>query len=393
MRSGSRPTGPRLMGQISKAMDRSSDSVLHRVRPQQGTERVNMHDRGPPRGPKNNMRGNVRTQSNGRGVGNGRGAHSGGVSGGPAGPLTQMTPQQQMQLMAMYEEQARMMAQIFNPGMGAGAPAVNPAFGGMPIQQQQQQQPPPGPSLFDRVERNPRQQNGNRQKQHQNGGGFNSHPMNGALSNGAGTNNGDDISSSMEVESSQTQQPGQTVCKFNKHCTKQDCPYAHQSPAAKDGAPVDTSDECKFGAACQNYKCTGSHPSPAQKVAYHTEQDCKYFPNCTNPKCVFRHPEEKLCKFGRACTRPDCKFIHPKAAEANCKFNPCLNPGCIFKHVEGQQRGKFGDKVWTADQEKEHVSDRKFVDDEMKDEELVLPEAKTEDLGTGSQHSGTEVVT
>ena len=388
MRSNSRPGVPRLMGQINKAMDRSGDSVLHRVRPQQGTERINMHNRGPPRGPKSDMRGNIRMQSNPRGMPNGRGMHNAGPSGSAAGPLTQMTPQQQMQLMAMYEEQARMMAQIFNPGMGMGGPAFNPAIGGMPGQQQQ------GPSLFDRVEPNPRQQNGHFQKKpQQNGAGPHSHVKNGVMSNGAGSANRDEISSSMEVESSQPQASGETICKFNKHCTKQDCPYAHQSPAAKDGTPVDTSDICKFGAACQNYKCTGSHPSPAQKVAYHTEQDCKYFLICTNPKCVFRHPEEKLCKFGRACTRPDCKFIHPKTAETNCKFNPCLNPACIFKHVEGQQRGKFGDKVWMADQDKEHVSDRKFVDDQMKDEELVLPEVQKEDQGGGSQHSGTEVVT
>lgn len=375
------------MGQLNKAMDRSGDSVLHRVRPQQGTERINMHRGIPPKGPKSDSRGNMRMQPNGRGMINGRGGHNAGPNGGVAGPIGQMTPQQQMQLMAMYEEQARMMAQIFNPGMGTGGPNFSPSLGGMPGQQQT------GPSLFDRVEPNPRQWNGHfHRKPPQNGAAHHLNVENSVMSDGTGSAMGD-VSSSMEVESSQPQPPGETVCRFNKHCTKQDCPYAHQSPAAKDGTPVDTSDVCKFAAACQNFKCTGSHPSPAQKVAYHTEQDCKYFPNCTNPKCVFRHPEEKLCKFGKACTRPDCKFIHPKTAETNCKFNPCLNPGCIFKHVEGQQRGKFGDKVWTADQDKEHVSDRKFVDDEMKDEELVLPHGKMDEQGNGSQHSGTEVVT
>lgn len=95
-----------------------------------------------------------------------------------------------------------------------------------------------------------------------------------------------------------------------------------------------------------------------------------------------------MCKFGAACTRPDCKFFHPTGNVKDCKFNPCLNPECPFKHAEGQKRGKFGDKVWTAEQSKEHVSDRKFVDDKMKDEELVLPgatEDKTEDHGAGSQ--------
>ena len=364
MRNTSKPTGPRLMGQINKAMDRSGDSVLHRVRPQQGTERINMHSRMPPKGPRNDSRGNGRMQPNGRGTPNGRGNHNSGPNGGAANPLAQMTPQQQMQLMAMYEEQARVMAQIINPGtnMGMGGPNFSPNFGGMFGQQ------PAGPSLFDRVEPNPRQRNVHfHKKPHQSGAGSHSGGENRVIPDGSGSANGDNVSSSMEVESSQPQPPGETVCRFNKHCTKQDCPYAHQSPAAKDGTPVDTSDVCKFAAACQNFKCTGSHPSPAQKVAYHTEQDCKFFPNCTNPKCVFRHPEEKLCKFARACTRPDCTFIHPKTAETNCKFNPCLNPGCIFKHVEGSSAGKFGDKVWTAEQEKEHVSDRKFVDDDMKD--------------------------
>jgi len=55
-----------------------------------------------------------------------------------------------------------------------------------------------------------------------------------------------------------------------------------------------------------------------------------------------------------------------------CKFNPCLNPSCTFKHVEGQKRGKFEDKVWTADGVKEHVSERKFVD-ENAPEELIVP--------------------
>ena len=42
------------------------------------------------------------------------------------------------------------------------------------------------------------------------------------------------------------------------------------------------------------------------------------------------------------------------------------------KHEEGQ-RGTFQDKVWTADKAKEHVSERKFVDDAAA-EENVLPE-------------------
>ena len=49
---------------------------------------------------------------------------------------------------------------------------------------------------------------------------------------------------------------------------------------------------------------------------------------------------------------------------------------------EGQQRGKFQDKVWTADSAKEHVSERKFVDDSAPAEELIVP--GTSDAGTAS---------
>lgn len=98
-----------------------------------------------------------------------------------------------------------------------------------------------------------------------------------------------------------------------------------------------------------------------------------------------------MCKFGADCNKENCKFTH---VNIMCKYNPCLNPDCPYKHAEGQKRGKFGDKVWTAGQEKEHVSERKFIDDEMADEELVLPDNKAEDQGHGggSQHSA-EVVT
>ena len=75
-----------------------------------------------------------------------------------------------------------------------------------------------------------------------------------------------------------------------------------------------------------------------------------------------------------------------------CKYNPCLNPDCVYKHAEGQKRGKYGDKVWTADQQKEHVSERKFVGEDVGYEELIKPAENSEDQGHGSQHSA-ELVT
>ncbi|KAL2039614.1 hypothetical protein N7G274_007473 [Stereocaulon virgatum] len=392
MRNTSRNGNKRMIGQISRAMDRSTDAALHRVRPQQGTERINTHNRQPPKGPRNSQNQPPRTQPNGRPMGLGNGPMP---SKGTGAPLMQMTPQQQMQLMAMYEEQARMFSQIFSPQQqqnlmpGMAPPGVNAGFLG-PNQQ-------PGRSLFERVEGASQRQNGHFVKRPQkNGGGFQLPTKHDDTFSSATSG---DISSSMEVESSQnpTEPSPETICKFNLKCTKQDCPYAHQSPVAPPGTTIDVNDVCPFGAACKNRKCVGRHPSPAQKVGHQSEQDCKFFPNCVNPKCPFRHPTMPMCRNGADCNREGCMFTHVRTM---CKFNPCLNADCPYKHAEGQQRGKFGDKVWTAEGgEKEHVSERKFIDDEMAEEELIVPNLNVEDIKAkgrdhGSESSmGTEVVT
>lgn len=388
MRNGGRLGNKRLIGQLSKAMDRSSDAALHRVRPQQGTERINTHSRQPPKGPRSDG-----IKIRGTHVGVPTGPLHGPPNRGPAAALMQMTPQQQMQLFAMYEQQARMMTEILNPQQQQMLmPAVNPAFrnGGPP------QPPQPGRSLFDRIERNPQQRNGPKQNHR-------------ALTNGAGPHNGNtstpkaqgdvdmgnnDLTSSMEVESSQSapMEPSpETICKFNLKCTKADCIFAHQSPAAPPGTTIDVSDHCSFGAACKNRKCVARHPSPAQKSTHQSEQDCKFFPNCTNPACPFRHPTMPMCRNGADCTREGCKFTHVRT---KCRFNPCLNPTCVYKHEEGQKRGKFDDKVWQAEgsQEREHVSERKFVvEDEAGEEELIVP--GTQILGGSDTSLAAEVVT
>jgi hypothetical protein len=186
-----------------------------------------------------------------------------------------------------------------------------------------------------------------------------------------------------------------SICKFNLRCTKKDCLFAHQSPAAPEGTLVDVTDRCPFGAACKNKKCTGRHPSPAAKVSHQAEELCRFFPHCTNPKCPFKHPSMPLCRNGADCVVSGCKFTH---VQVPCKFHPCLNRTCPYKHVEGQ-RGAFTDKVWTAGstdrqgkphvdaQVDAHVSERKFIDDESAEEELIKPST-----GARSSH-GPELVT
>ncbi|KAL8860401.1 MAG: hypothetical protein Q9178_003060 [Gyalolechia marmorata] len=378
MRNGSRTGNKRMMGQLSKAMDRSGDAMLHRVRPQQGTERINVHNRQPPKGPRSDLNRNQRAPPNLRPTGT---PSAGAPGGGMAGPLMNASPQQQMALLAMLEEQARMMSQIFSPqqqsfNQGMPEPAINPNF--RPGNQVHNQQP--DRSLFERVERPSNRPNGHFNKRQQNNHiGFQPRKQqsNGTVEITQDGANGD-VTSSMEVESSQKSQPEQssdTICKFNLKCTKPDCPFAHQSPAAPPGITLDLSSGCPFGARCQNRKCVMRHPSPSQNPAHSTTEDCRFFPNCTNPTCPFRHPTSMppmpVCRFGENCTRPGCKFKHNTLT---CKFKPCLNAACPYKHAEGQQKGTFGDKVWTADgdQEKEHVSERKFIDDDVA-EELVVP--------------------
>lgn len=343
-------------------MDRSTDSVLHRVRNQHGTERINMH-RDPPKGPRSGP------NRNGRGP---MGRHMTGMPMNMGGPamnnhmqnmaaqtnMMSMTPQQQMQMMAMFEEQARMMAQ-FMPGFGA--PAINPAFQNGPPQPNQQ-----GRSLFERAEFQSQKRGG-----HQNGRQRSNQETSTDVDMGMGQANTDSVPMD---ETGQNEAPGpDTVCRFNLRCTNKDCPYAHQSPVAPEGTSVDVSDHCPFGAACKNRKCVGRHPSPAQKSVHQAEELCKYFPYCANPNCSFKHPTMPLCRNGADCSVSNCKFTH---SQTPCRFNPCLNRTCPYKHAEGQ-KGVFGDKVWRAEgeqEEKTHVSERKFIEDEDA-EELIKPES------------------
>lgn len=382
MRTGSQNGNRRIIGQISKAMDRSSDVALHRVRPQQGTERINMHNRVPPKGPRIEQNRASRTQLNGRAVGGPAGNMK---SAGAAGPLAQMSPEQQMQLLHMAQQQAQMISQLFMPNQQQMFMSGSPAYlNGGPTNQQ------PGRSLFERV--GPQRQNGQYNKRN-NGEALSLQGPSERASDNPSRALDEEISSSMEVESSQnhSKEPSpNTLCRFNLKCTKQDCPFAHSSPEAPPGTIIDVSDRCPFGAACKNRKCVGRHPSPAQKLGHQTQQDCKFFPNCTNPNCPFRHPTTTMpmCKYGADCNMEGCKFTHNKTM---CKFNPCTNPTCIYKHAEGQSRGKFRDKVWVADGgEQGHVSERKYVDDEMVDEELVVPDVKLEDIKAENRDQGSQ---
>ncbi|CAG8252153.1 unnamed protein product [Penicillium salamii] len=326
MRNNTRGGKGRILNQINRNLDRGSDAALHRVR----------------------NTGNGRISHNNRGQRGGFNQHGRGGRMGMQGSM-QMSPENQMQLMTMLEEQARMMSQLM-PGFVP--PAVNPAF-----QNGQNGQNGQGRSLFDRVERNG-QRGGKR--------GFNK-PR--------GTDSGD-----VDMEGQQDQSTPEGVCRFNTRCSRADCQLAHQSPAAPEGISIEPSDTCSYGAACKNKKCTGRHPSPAVRSAHQAEAMCRFFPNCTNPHCHFKHPSMPVCRNGSDCTAEGCKFTHIEIA---CKFNPCLNPSCHYKHVEGQ-RGSHSDKVWTP-KSGGHVSERKFIADADGPEELIKPETAPEENTQGQE--------
>ncbi|EPE29691.1 hypothetical protein GLAREA_00851 [Glarea lozoyensis ATCC 20868] len=358
MRDGGRARDKRMLGHLAKSMDRSNDNVLHRTR---GNDRINSHSRGPPTGPRQSMsiRGGARMQNGSRnGSMNGQQVQSSGAMN-----LSNLAPAQLQTMFQNLEQQMAGMVQMM--GMAGQMPNA-----GMQNTFHQQQQP--GRSLFDRVQPSPRGQSSFRRGgSYGSRGGFNGEQPKSASS--------DTPSSSMDVEMSQEKREppsADSTCKYNLACTNKDCKFAHQSPAAPPGVPIDIADECTFGAACKNKKCTGRHPSPAQKLAHQTTMDCKFYPNCTNERCPFRHPTMPLCRNGADCTTPDCKFVHSKVM---CKFNPCLNPSCVYKHIDGQKRGKFEDKVWVANGGKEHVSERKFVDENEMEEELIKPETGSEE--------------
>jgi nuclear polyadenylated RNA-binding protein NAB2 len=345
MRNGNNNRGGRdrrVIGHMNKAMDRSGDSALHRVRGQTGSERINTHGRTPPSGPRGGAARNPR--------GGARAANiQHGLQNMAAPPMMMGGAQAPMDVYQILEQQNQMMFQLSQQLMNNnGNNGNNGGYG---------HQRRGGKSLFDRV------QDPHRRK----GQNFNNnHHNKGAEAKAEGSGEGEDVD--MGGSKRDAPNPEDTVCKYNLNCTNRECKFAHQSPAAPHGAAVDVNDPCSFGAACKNRKCVGRHPSPATKLAHQSEQDCKFFPNCQNPRCPFRHPSMPLCRNGPDCSTPNCKFTHVKT---KCKFNPCLNPTCAFVHDEGQQGG-FKDKVWTAENP-EHVSERKFVGEDGS-EELVRPE-------------------
>lgn len=377
---GGRGRGGRMLGQMTRQMDRTGDDSLRRIKgAASGAGRIDSHSGRAPRGPRgqhNNMASGMQRMMNGRGGGAGMGM----PPGGAMGQLGQFDSQQQMAFLQMMEMQANMMAnmlqtgQMPNMGNGQGGYAGRGGRGGK--------------SLFDRMEKR---------------GGGRPHQQRQQQQDGDVSMDGDASSTTTEKRGT----PFDTMCKFNLGCTIPTCPFAHQSPAnTRPGVSVDISDTCSHGVACTNNKCTARHPSPASRhsgvaAPYSAngkiDADCKFFPNCTaGPMCPFKHPDVRPCRNGADCSVAGCPFAHSTIA---CRYNPCTRPDCPFKHAAGQKRGKFEDKVWTADGQSgpnaetngngsATTSDRFAGFSSNQGEELIIPGQQSQEEQGSSENGG-----
>jgi hypothetical protein len=315
-----------------------------------------------------------------RAMGGGRGGHHNNMNpmGGMGMANGQMNPQQQMQLMQMMEMQANILAQVMQNG-GQMSPMGRGGF---------QQR--------GRGRGNARGRGGREQASHE------LHAVDGKMPMGALTDSKPAHADGMDIDGDeQSNSKFSVMCKFNHHCTNPSCGFAHSTPASTTPISVDLSETCTFGAACKNFKCHARHPSPAQAHGGGgggppgIKAVCKFYPNCTNPNCMFEHPAGAACRNGADCTVPNCKFTHTTIV---CKYNPCSRPACPFKHVEGQKRGNFQDKVWTADgAEGSNGKAERFADfnkqNEGQAEELILPGQMDVKEEVKQEQQGESIVT
>ncbi|KAI5961789.1 NAB2 [Candida margitis] len=159
----------------------------------------------------------------------------------------------------------------------------------------------------------------------------------------------------------------QGSCKFGAKCAKENCPFAHPTPANPE-AKIETLEFCPGGINCQDDECKKAHPraptagvKPLPTLHEISLEQCKYGMNCTNYKCVRRHATSSVpCRAGIQCTRVDCTFNHP--FKEMCRFGAaCHIATCMYQHPEGRTMVPH---TWTkdsADLSQNQVNERQFA--------------------------------
>lgn len=157
---------------------------------------------------------------------------------------------------------------------------------------------------------------------------------------------------------------GIALCKFGAVCQREECPFAHPTPANA-AAKVLELVWCPSGKECVDEGCSKLHPlpgyTPPAKKAYEpverTLEQCKYGANCTARNCPKRHATlPVLCRDGAECQRIDCFFLHP--IPEPCRFGVnCRNKFCAFQHPPERAETLLKPLVWTK-------AERVFAEDQ-----------------------------
>ncbi|CAK9438767.1 uncharacterized protein LODBEIA_P29910 [Lodderomyces beijingensis] len=168
----------------------------------------------------------------------------------------------------------------------------------------------------------------------------------------------------------------QGACKFGPTCAKDNCPYAHPTPANPQ-ARIRTLEWCSAGKDCVDETCDKSHPRSPNVEAKNIPsaaslalEQCKFGMQCTNARCPRRHATSAVqCRNGALCTRPDCTFAHPINEE--CRFGVnCTAQFCLFQHPPERQ---IQSSTWTSGPSNQAtVTNRQFaVGDDQVVEQIV----------------------
>lgn len=306
-----------MLGQMNRQMDRTHDDPIRRIKgAASGSGRIDAHANRAPRGPRNQSAAHGLQRAM-----NGRGGYQSAMA--QVNPMTQnaafgqLDPASQVAFNQLMEMQKSIIGSFIQQQSSGFSP-------------QQGLQGGRGGRFDHRRGRGGRQQSQAASK-------------NGNINSTAG--GGMDIDKPLTDIS---KSPFEIMCKYNLFCQNSDCHFAHQSPAnRRPNVQLDMSDTCSYGAACQNNKCIARHPSPAQRLTYNkSEVECKFYPNCSaGSSCPFKHPDVRPCRNGADCKVEGCPFAHSSIV---CRYNPCTRADCPYKHSEGQKRGNYEDKVWTA---------------------------------------------
>lgn len=297
MRNGGKTRGDkRMIGQMNRAMDRSGDAGLHKIRGSAGTGRIDSH---APRGPRGGLPKGPRGAMNNRGSFQQRGQRGAHEANKAYSVIANLPLDQQNVLVGYLQEQENAKFAASQHGRSN--------------------------SLFHRI-----------------GNGHNAHSDAMELTSNAS-----------EAPVNRRPAPGNTLCSFNTTCTRAECHFAHQTPANPKPISVDLSLDCSSGESCSNFKCAAKHPSPAKAA----QRECTFGAMCTKANCRFTHPTASACRNGADCKVEGCTFWHSKV---ECIHNPCTRASCPYKHKEGQKDLGRYQWVNPELKKEEHVSERKF---------------------------------